>query len=221
VSDHDDFATEPFPGLPAALPEGEDILWQGQPDRKTFARRILHRRKIAIYFTILAGWQVISCLYDGLGMEAILVRAGGMAVAGLVVYGLATWFARAVHRTTVYSITNKRVVMRFGVALPITFNLPFSQITSADFRKELDGAGTITLAVQEHSKLSWAILWPHARPWQLAKPQPALRCITDVEEVGILLARQLCAAHDRPFTRPLTKETQTPAMPVPAAVPAE
>ena len=31
-------------------------------------------------------------------------------------------------RATVYTITTRRLVMRIGVALPTTFNLPFKQI---------------------------------------------------------------------------------------------
>ncbi len=32
MSRHDDFAFDPLPGLPEALPAGENILWQGRPD---------------------------------------------------------------------------------------------------------------------------------------------------------------------------------------------
>ena len=35
---HDDFATEPVPGLPGHLPPGEVVLWQGRPDAWRLAR---------------------------------------------------------------------------------------------------------------------------------------------------------------------------------------
>jgi hypothetical protein len=35
---HDDFAFEPVPGLPAPLPKGERILWQGSPRWQSLAR---------------------------------------------------------------------------------------------------------------------------------------------------------------------------------------
>ena len=38
-------------GLPGVLPAGEHIVWQGAPDAHVFARRALHLRWIAAYFT--------------------------------------------------------------------------------------------------------------------------------------------------------------------------
>ena len=37
--EHDDFAVEPLPGLPAQPPKGEVILWQGRPQTFALARR--------------------------------------------------------------------------------------------------------------------------------------------------------------------------------------
>ena len=47
---HDDFASEPVPGLPERPPAGERILWQGAPDRRTLARTAYHTRLVAAYF---------------------------------------------------------------------------------------------------------------------------------------------------------------------------
>ena len=35
-----DFNFEPQPGLPAPLPQGEDLLWQGSPDARLLARQL-------------------------------------------------------------------------------------------------------------------------------------------------------------------------------------
>ena len=35
---HDDFHIEPVPGLPAELPDGEHIVWQGKPETAGVAR---------------------------------------------------------------------------------------------------------------------------------------------------------------------------------------
>ena len=45
---HDDYAGEPIPGLPADLPEGERLLWQGSPAWMSLAVRAFHIRKVAI-----------------------------------------------------------------------------------------------------------------------------------------------------------------------------
>lgn len=205
---HDDYAKEPLPGLPEKLPEGENILWQGQPDQGCFRRSVLHTRKIGFYFALVVAWNVGTTIYDGGSAAAVLTAAVGTTLMAAVVYGLAYWFARAVERTTVYTITNKRVVMRFGIAIPITFNFPFTQIESADIRSLGDGNGIIALSLKEHTKISWVIMWPHARPWKLAKPQPALRGIADVGIAAKFLADGLRATHGKEAITDTTAHTQ-------------
>ena len=68
---HDDFAVETVPGLPAALPAGESLLWQGKPQWRSLAIRALHARKVAIYFLILMVWS---------GSEALMLDQGWSAV---------------------------------------------------------------------------------------------------------------------------------------------
>lgn len=205
---HDDFEREPIPGLPAYLPEGEDIKWQGAPDQGAIAKNVLHGKKIAIYFAIIAIWQFSTTLYDGGTLVAGLAKAGFMVALALVVLAAIWLFARAIERTTVYTITNKRIVMRFGVALPVTFNLPFKQLETADVQDAGNDTGTIAFGMKEHSKLSWAILWPHARPWKLAKPQPAFRQISDLNKVSQILSRQLNAYHKQQYVPTEVGETE-------------
>lgn len=193
---HDDFEVEPVPGLPANLPEGEHIVWQGSPDKKTFAHSILHTRKIMFYFGILAIWNLGTALYDGRSLYDAFFTITTLLIGGAVVLGLIMWYSRAIERTTIYTITNRRVVMRFGIALPVTFNYPFAQIETANVKPVNDNAGIITLGLKEHTKISWLILWPHVRPWKLAKPEPAMRVINDVENVAKLLSGQLHAFHN-------------------------
>ena len=47
---------EPQRGLPEALPAGEHLLWQGQPDWRMLARKAFHVRKLVVYF---AGLMVL------------------------------------------------------------------------------------------------------------------------------------------------------------------
>ena len=196
---HDDFEKEPIQGLPALLPEGEEIKWQGSPDQSAISKNVLHRNKIAVYFVLVAVWKLTTTLYDGGTAIAALTSAAFMLGLGLIVMAIIWWLARAMERTTIYTITNKRVVMRFGIALPVTFNYPFKQVVSANVQDAGDDKGTIALSLKEHTKISWAILWPHARPWKLAKPEPAMRLIKDVNGVSQLLSRQLNAFHKQQF----------------------
>lgn len=188
MNSHDDFAFEPIPGLPEHLPEGESILWQGKPGWFGIASRVLHTKLVAIYCAIMLGWFALNGIYVGhsgfevlqsLGIPLILVAALFAILVG-VAYGLA--------RSTIYTITNRRLVLRFGIALPITINLPFAKIETAALRKHSDGSGDITLAIRGKDHLAWLHLWPNVRPWHLRKPEPMLRSLPDADDVAVLLA---------------------------------
>jgi hypothetical protein len=110
-------------------------------------------------------------------------------IAPLSLLGLASvWLvAYMTSRTTVYTLTNKRVVMRLGIVLTVTFNLPLKQIASSDVRLLESGFGDITLALQGSDRIAWVHLWPSVRPWRISKPEPTLRAISDVQEVAVKL----------------------------------
>ncbi|TRW14993.1 photosynthetic complex putative assembly protein PuhB [Glacieibacterium frigidum] len=180
-----EYGHEEVRGLPGRLPPGETLLWQGSPDWRRLARDAFHTYLVAAYFGVLLVWAVIDAVSPGGAASPIGIAAtGAVAVAGLgLLYGLA-WLSA---RTTVYSITSKRVVLRFGIALPKCVNLPFAQVGDARLAVNKDGTGDIALAMTA-KVLGYAALWPHARPWQLAKPEPMMRALPDVASVAALLA---------------------------------
>ena len=171
---------EPIRGLPGDLPLGERILWQGAPDAWVFARSALGARWIGGYFVLLVGWAMVG----GTPLGALLTAGFGLLAVGLV-YG----FALLVTRSTVYTITNRRVVLRIGVALSKCINLPLVKLGSADLRGLGAGDGDIALSLQGPSMLGYAMLWPQARPFRLAVPQPMLRALPNAAEVAGILAK--------------------------------
>ena len=50
-------------------------------------------------------------------------------------------------RTSVYTITSKRIVMRIGIALPMALNIPFRLIGNAALKTQSDGSGDIPVAL--------------------------------------------------------------------------
>lgn len=183
-----DFDFHDKAGLPEPLPTGERILWRGSPDWRSFARHGLHIGVFAGYFGVLLAWRVGSGLWSGAGLPPTLTAAAWtLALAGFAL-GLIALFAWLVARTTVYTITDRRLVMKVGVALPITFNVPFRVVHSAALREFADGSGDIPLELTPPNRIAWLHLWPHARPRALRKPQPALRAIPDAKKVAGLLA---------------------------------
>ena len=189
-----DFDSEPIRGLPGHLPKGETLLWQGEPDVWTMALRVFKVRQVAIYFGLLAAYRLGSTIYYGASLPAAAVAALPLLGLGLAAVLILAGLAFLVCRTTVYSITSRRVVMRIGVALPIAFNLPFTVIGSAALKLDRNGVGTIPLALTGSNRLAYLVLWPHVRPWRLAKTEPALRFVPEAAKVAQILAQAVSAA---------------------------
>jgi hypothetical protein len=178
-------------GINEPLPSGERVLWQGAPDWRALARTALHIRTFALYFALLLGWRLTASLADGRTLIDALQSCSVLAVLALIALGLIAGFAWLSARTTIYAITTDRVVMRVGVAMPIYVNIPFSGIETAALRDYRNDRGDIALGLKEDVRLAYLHLWPHARPWQLAHPQPMLRAIPAASSVAELLAERL------------------------------
>lgn len=204
---------EPIRGLPGDLPQGETLLWQGAPDWRRLARDVFHVRLVLGYFTVLLAWAVIDSIAGSATSPIGIALTAGLAV---VCIGLLTGMAWLSARTTVYSITSKRVVMRFGIALPKAINLPFSRIETAQLARNQDGTGDIALALNDKS-LGYAAMWPHVRAWKLARPEPSLRSLPEAAKTAALLAEACAAAV--PVSRVAT-ETLAPHGGFGGAVPA-
>ncbi len=182
-------------GLPGPLPGEEKLLWQGAPDWRGVARRVLHGRMLALYFGLL----VAVCLARAAAEEtaAMWLSVCALVILGSIALGLLAGFAVLISRTTVYTITDRRVVLRIGVALAASFNLPFTQIEQASVKLLPDGSGEIAMLMSGRTRIGWLQLWPHARPWRTQRVQPMMRCVPDAARVAELLSRQLRASVDR------------------------
>jgi hypothetical protein len=186
VREHD---AEPVRGLPQRLPEGESLLWQGAPRWMALAVHAFHVRKVAIYFAALIVWRIAAGIADRDPALKVALDCAWLAVAALAAAGVLlalAWFAA---RATVYTITDQRVVMRFGMAISFALNLPFRRIEAAQLNVHHDGTGDIALALGADDHIAYVHLWPHARPWRLARPEPMLRALADPQHVALVLAR--------------------------------
>jgi hypothetical protein len=203
---------EPQHGLPERLPAGEHLLWQGTPDWRVIARRVFHVNKVAAYFALMLGWRFAVTLNDG-GTFAEALRSlawlGPLAALGLGLLALLAWLTA---RTTVYSLTDRRVVMRIGIVLTVAYNLPLVRIESADRADAGLGCGDIALTLERGTRIAWLHLWPHVRPWRVSRTQPMLRALPDSERVAELLAQAWSAANGQQAraTQPAQERPNTP-----------
>jgi len=127
------------------------------------------------------------------GVMAAAIAIGKSMVLGALCLGLLCLLAWLSARTTLYVVTSRRIVMKVGIALPIFFNIPYSQIASAALRRFNDGTGEIPLALAPGRRIALLHLWPHSRPFHVANPQPALRSIAGVSEVAEALRQAMIA----------------------------
>lgn len=178
-------------GLPGPLPEGEHVLWQGAPARAAILRGALHPRLLAAYFgasallTLGTGWS------QGRSLGALALAFLPTIGAAMAVFGALWLLAHLVARTTRYTLTNRRVVMRIGIALPLTLNIPFAIVQSAGLRLDADGSGDIPLTLTGRGRIGYLNLWPHVRPWKVSRPEPMLRGVPEAAQVAAILARAL------------------------------
>jgi hypothetical protein len=184
---HDDFNFEPIRGLPEQLPEGEHILWQGAPDPRRLAREALGVRWVMGYFALLAFWRVGVSSAD-VPFGVALMHGLPFLISGVIACGILYGIAYVQARSTVYTLTNKRVAMRIGAALTMTLNLPYTWIGTAKLDLKSSGTGTLAFELIGETRISYLMSWPHVRPWRIARTQPALRCIPDAESVARIFA---------------------------------
>lgn len=164
-------------GTPA---KDERVLWQGRPDLRVLARTAFHTRLIGIYFAVLA---LIALSMGSPDTAALAVGFGAFVLA--LLYG-AAWLTV---KNTLYIITDARVMMRIGMAVDKRVNIPLKKVTAAHLAPRGKGFGDIALELGgERTVLGFLLLWPHARPWQLSRPQPMLRALPDVDQVAKKLA---------------------------------
>ena len=187
---------EPVPGLPERLPEAESLLWQGAPDFRVFVRRVFRVPLLALYLLAMVTVQAVWMLRQGAGpweLAAATLTFGSVAAAALGVMVLMAWL---IARSTLYTVTTRRLVMRIGVALPMTINIPFSKIDGATLKTWRDGSGEVFVRLAPKERVSYAVLWPHVRTLSLFHAQPSLRGLPNASRVARIVADAMVASAD-------------------------
>jgi len=180
-----------FKELPAPLPSGERVIWQGKPSFKGLALRSFRIREVAIYFGALLVWRLWSNWFHGMPAGEATTSALWLivpAISGIAVLAGLAWLFR---RAACYTITSRRILFQFGAALPMTMNVPLGKVANAALKTYRDGSGDIPLKLSEGGRVSYLLLWPHIRPWRLRAPEPMLNSIPDAAGVAAKLAEAL------------------------------
>jgi hypothetical protein len=164
-------------GTPAA---DEKVLWKGRPTHRVLARTAFHTRTLGLYMAALAVIGVATGRYD-----AALV-AGGLAVVLVALLSFLAWLSA---RSTLYILTDARLIMRIGMAIETRINIPLKQVKAAHLRDRGAGHGDIAFELNGDRLLGYVLLWPHVRPWRYAHPQPMLRAVPDAAALAQMIAQ--------------------------------
>jgi hypothetical protein len=162
----------------------ETVLWKGRPSVAVLARTAFHARSAGLY---MAGLAIVALILGN--AEAAVVSA----VLGVVLVALLYLLAWLSARSTLYILTDVRLIMRIGMAIETRINVPLKQIKAAHLRNRGKGHGDIALEVGGERLLGYVLLWPHVRPWRFAMPQPMLRAVPE----AAALARMIAEARGR------------------------
>ena len=184
-----EYEYEPVHGLPEELPDGEQIVWQGAPAWRALARRVFRVHALAVYFAALIALHASYQWSQGADPAGLVSSVLWQLSLAAVALGILSLMALAYARSTVYTITNQRLVMRGGVAIPMMINIPWDRVQAANLRLCRDGTGDIALQLVADRRVAYWALWPNARPWHFGNVQPMLRGVESPESVADALAR--------------------------------
>lgn len=205
--------TESRAGLTEPLPPGETILWQSGPARSRMGASIFHYRWLVLYVAgaiVLAMWGARQAGYPLGETIALATLAIPLAAIG---FGLLEAIGRLSAKAATYTLTNRRIIMKIGIALDMTVSIPLSAITDASIRQGRGRTGDIALIVKDTGGVGFVALWPHARPWHFTVPSPMLRALPDVEHAAMIIGDALVSFNTAAPVRQASAEPM-PVQPV-------
>ena len=174
------------PGSHAA--PAERTLWTGRPTLSGTFWHIFRGRWVVLYLLVLLLFRVADALATGGGAASLVGAVTSVGVLALVLLALLLVFARLTAAASSYTITDRRIVIQLGVALPMTIDLPLTLIDRADLSRQRDGSGDIVLTLRPSERVSYVVLWPHVRPFRWLRVQPTLRALPDADAAAAALA---------------------------------
>lgn len=136
----------------------ERILWQGKPDKRAYA---LRGSLVLVPFSIL--WLVlviswISIMASNNASWLSQTRAVVVLLIGLYFAFGRFWVAAKDADNSLYTVTNRRVIIRTGPFHPHTTGIPLADIRSVRLIRCASGIGTIRIeSAQGRRNTLWCV----------------------------------------------------------------
>jgi len=171
-----------------AIPNGESILWKGRPSLWGFSWNLFGLKWITLYLSMLSIVSVArffaSDFYTAFYVDFLPFFLSGI-FASIILIGLAATQTYS----TVYIITENRVIIKTGAALSFLISMPFKKIKEVNLQKRGASIGTISFELLSEKRVPYISCWPSVRPWKFKRTQPAFSCIGSVDKVATILRK--------------------------------
>lgn len=171
-----------------AIPNGESILWKGRPSLWGFSWNLFGLKWITLYLSILSIVSVArffaSDFYTAFYVDFLPFFLSGIFASIILICLAATQTY-----STVYIITENRLIIKTGAALSFLISMPFKKIKEVNLQKRGASIGTISFELLSEKRVPYISCWPSVRPWKFKRTQPAFSCIGSVDEVATILRK--------------------------------
>jgi len=171
-----------------AIPNGESILWKGRPSLWGFSWNLFGLKWITLYLSMLSIVSVArffaSDFYTAFYVDFLPFFLSGI-FASIILIGLAATQTYS----TVYIITENRVIIKTGAERSFRISMAFKKIKEVNLQKRGASIGTISFELLSEKRVPYISCWPSVRPWKFKRTQPAFSCIGSVDEVATILRK--------------------------------
>ena len=175
-----------------AIPEGESILWKGKPSFWGFSWYFFGLKLLAFYLIILS--VVFAARLTATDFfTAFVVDFLPFLLSGILASCILMALAKIQSQSSVYIITENRVIIKSGAALSFLISMPFKKIKAVNLQKRKGSLGTISFELNSGKRVPYISCWPSVRPWRFKKTEPAFSCIENVDEVATILRKSVMA----------------------------
>ena len=175
-----------------AIPEGESILWKGKPSFWGFSWYFFGLKLLAFYLIILSVVFVARLTVTDF-FTAFVVDFLPFLLSGILTSCILMALAKIQSQSSVYIITENRVIIKSGAALSFLISMPFKKIKAVNLQKRKGSLGTISFELNSGKRVPYISCWPSVRPWRFKNTEPAFSCIENVDEVATILRKSVMA----------------------------
>lgn len=187
-----DRSMRPNPLLVELVP-GENIIWQGRPEKWPFITMGALHLMFFVPFSLAWGgffvyWEVLAIQS---GSIAGTIFGIPFLLIGLYLSGGRFWAGAICWRNTYYAATNMRVLIRLGTVSPKVTSLDLSKISSVNVQMKGHGLGHINFNAESRYIFDSIYVWQPGPSWGIVAGLivrvPSFRHIREPEKVHEIL----------------------------------